>query len=53
MLKARFNFLKWCPVTEQDTHMHSLLDAIVNGAGRCDASTLNASLSAWRQGRDG
>lgn len=52
-LKARFNFLKLCPVTEQDTYMYSLLDAIVNGAGRCDASALNASLSVWRRGRDG
>ncbi len=42
-VKARKNFLKLCP-TSSDTSsadMPALIDAIANGAGRCDAAYLN------------
>jgi hypothetical protein len=45
-VNARRNFLQKCP-TASDTsqNMPSLVEAIVNGAGRCDASYLNATLT--------
>jgi TrbM len=44
--RARKNFLKLCPAAEQDDNMRRLVDDIVNGAGYCDAITLNRILSA-------
>lgn len=40
-LKARFNFLKLCPVSIQTLEMRALVTAIKDGAGRCDAEYLN------------
>ena len=45
-VKGRRNFLQLCP-TAQDTssaNMPQIVENIVNGAGRCDANTLNATL---------
>lgn len=39
-LEARINFLNLCPASSQDG-MPSLINAIANGAGMCDAPTLN------------
>lgn len=39
-LNARRNFLKLCPASKEN-NMPSLVNAIVNGAGRCDAAELN------------
>lgn len=39
-LNARRNFLKLCPASKEKG-MDSLVDALVNGAGRCDATELN------------
>ncbi len=47
-IKKRKNFLKLCPTADQDDNMRKLVDDIANGAGRCDASSLNASLRVWR-----
>ncbi len=47
-LKARKNFLNICPSASTDNNMKSLVDAITNGAGRCDAAALNSSLMVWR-----
>lgn len=47
-LKARRNFLNMCPSANYDDNMRSLVNAITNGAGRCDAAALNASLMVWR-----
>lgn len=51
-IKARKNFLNMCPSASQDDNMRSLVDSIANGAGRCDAATLNASMRIWRRGDD-
>lgn len=40
-ITARLNFLKLCPVSSQTPHMQSLVIALSQGAGRCDASSLN------------
>lgn len=42
-LKARRNFLRLCPSATADPNMESLVEVIVNGAGRCNASELNRS----------
>jgi len=47
-LTKRRNFLNLCPAASSDGNMQSLVNAIVNGAGRCDAASLNASLRVWR-----
>ncbi len=40
-LRGRVNFLKLCPAGNQTPQMESFVDALANGAGRCDADTLN------------
>ena len=42
-LKARRNFLRLCPTSNSTPQMESLVEVIVNGAGRCNASELNSS----------
>lgn len=44
-LKARKNFLELCPQSKEDDNMKSLTAAIAEGAGRCDADTLNQTLA--------
>ena len=39
-LKSRRNFLEMCP-SSNEPHMPALINALVNGAGRCDAAELN------------
>lgn len=46
-LKARKNFLNLCPAASQDENMVKLVDAITNGAGRCDYAALNSTLRVW------
>lgn len=46
-LRARANFLRLCPVSDQTPQMTSLVNAIANGSGRCDAEALNAALRSW------
>lgn len=41
-IKARANFLNLCPVAKTDRKMQTLVNDIANGAGRCDAATLNS-----------
>lgn len=40
---ARWNFLNLCPAVSSIPELQGLASAIVNGAGRCDATSLNAS----------
>ncbi|WP_416192478.1 TrbM/KikA/MpfK family conjugal transfer protein [Neisseria sp. CCUG12390] len=40
-LKARKDFLKLCPSSKENDGMRRLVDAIAEGAGRCDAKELN------------
>lgn len=47
-LNARKGFLQLCPAATQDQNMRDLVDAITNGAGRCDTAALNASLMTSR-----
>lgn len=46
-IKGRINFLNLCPVSSQTPQMKSLVNAIANGAGRCDAASLNATLQTY------
>ncbi|EMQ2088435.1 conjugal transfer protein [Salmonella enterica subsp. enterica] len=46
-IKKRKNFLKLCPASEEDG-MPELVDAISQGAGRCDANELNRNLVETR-----
>lgn len=39
-LNARRDFLKMCPANDEE-NMPALVEALVNGAGRCDAKELN------------
>jgi hypothetical protein len=41
-LRGRLNFLNLCPIVSSD--MSNLKSAIANGAGRCDAASLNQEL---------
>ncbi len=52
-LQARANFLNLCPVSNQTPQMQSLVAAIVNGAGRCDAASLNVAMVGWSGGDAG
>lgn len=52
-LKARKNFLNLCPAATQDPQMVALVDAITNGAGRCDYASLNSTLRVWNNYEDG
>lgn len=44
-VKGRLNFLNLCPTASYDNNMKSLVNAIANGAGRCDADYLNRTLA--------
>ncbi|WP_372371959.1 TrbM/KikA/MpfK family conjugal transfer protein [Xanthomonas axonopodis] len=46
-IKKRKGFLELCPDSTTDDTMKSLVDTIANGAGRCDAATLNSSNSVF------
>jgi hypothetical protein len=48
-LRGRLNFLNLCPVVGGS--MPAMKSAIVNGAGRCDAASLNAAL--WVSDNEG
>lgn len=52
-IRGRVNFLKLCPVANQTPQMQTLVNAQANGAGRCDAQSLNATLVMWRGYDDG
>ena len=43
-VKARRNFLSLCPTVSEDPSMPTLVEAILNGAGRCTAELLNRQL---------
>lgn len=51
-IKKRGNFLKLCPASNQTPEMNSLVNAMANGAGRCDAQALNMYLVSWNGGWD-
>lgn len=44
MVRQRLQFLKLCPASAQSPAMRSLVAAMAQGAGRCDATSLNAVL---------
>jgi hypothetical protein len=46
-IEARINFLKMCPAASFSPQMGTLVEALGNGAGRCDAATLNQTLRIW------
>ena len=43
-VKARRNFLNQCPTVGEEPSMPTLVEAILNGAGRCTADLLNRQL---------
>jgi TrbM. len=45
-VKARKNFLNLCPTASTDSKMQSLVNAMASGAGRCEATSLNLTLSS-------
>jgi hypothetical protein len=47
-IKARGNFLKLCPASNQTPEMEALVNAMAGGAGRCDADSLNMVLTIWQ-----
>jgi len=46
-IRGRLNFLNLCPAGRQTPQMQSFVTALANGAGRCDAASLNAELLIW------
>lgn len=46
-IRGRVNFLRLCPASNQTPQMSSLVEAISNGAGRCDAGALNWDLMQY------
>ena len=46
-IRARTNFLKLCPVSNQTPEMQSLVNALGRGSGRCGASDLNQAQAYW------
>jgi hypothetical protein len=52
-IRGRVNFLNLCPVGNQTPPMQSFVSAIANGAGRCDAASLNIAMRAWSGGDSG
>lgn len=42
-LRGRIDFLNLCPASSMDSNMSKLVNDIGNGAGRCDAGSLNAT----------
>ncbi len=52
-IQGRINFLNLCPVSSETPQMKSLVNAIANGAGRCDAASLNTTLIAYTNGLQG
>jgi len=52
-IRGRVNFLNLCPVANQTPQMTALVNAQANGAGRCDAASLNAVLRSWTGSDDG
>lgn len=53
VLRGRTNFLNLCPVASSDSRMSTLVNDIANGAGRCDAASLNAAGMVWRSEEGG
>jgi len=47
-LQGRVDFLNLCPASNVDAKMKSLVSAIANGAGSCDAAALNGNLMVWQ-----
>jgi hypothetical protein len=46
-IRGRINFLNLCPAANQTPQMAALVNAQANGAGRCDAASLNAVARSW------
>jgi hypothetical protein len=52
-IRTRLNFLQLCPAANQTPEMQSLVSTISQGAGRCDAASLNQVLLSWSGSPDG
>lgn len=49
-VRGRINFLKLCPSANQSPQMAALVEAIANGAGQCNAATLNVTTLVMQTG---
>jgi hypothetical protein len=52
-IRGRINFLNLCPAANQTPQMAALVNAQANGAGRCDATSLNAVARSWAGSAEG
>jgi hypothetical protein len=52
-IRGRINFLNLCPAAHQTPQMAALVNAQANGAGRCDAASLNAVARSWTGSDEG
>jgi hypothetical protein len=52
-IRGRVNFLNLCPAGNQTPQMQSFVNALANGAGRCDAASLNLAMGVWGNRDDG
>jgi len=52
-IQDRLNFLRLCPAASQTPEMAALVNAQANGAGRCDAASLNAVARSWTGADEG
>jgi hypothetical protein len=52
-IRGRINFLNLCPAANQTPPMAALVHAQANGAGRCDATSLNAVARSWTGSDEG
>jgi TrbM len=51
-IEKRINFLNLCPSSKSSAKMETLVNAIGHGAGKCDAASLNRSLTSYRYNPD-
>ena len=51
-IRMRLDFLNLCPVATLTPEMSALVSAMSQGAGRCDANSLNATLRSWGRGEN-
>ncbi len=52
-IRERIKFLQKCPASNETPQMQALVNAIANGAGRCDTASLNQELQKQILDNDG
>lgn len=49
-VQGRLDFLSMCPASSQNSNMKTLVNAMANGSGRCDAASLNGMMMVMSGG---